>query len=113
MPEERKHGMECAEFEVLLSEAIDGDGQLSAARKESFDAHRRVCPNCGPMFAEVQAGRQWLRSLEEVAPPAYLVHNILASTSGVASTRTITALGDGRATPFWERVREGWDSFFA
>lgn len=132
MPEETKHGtptppdpnrdgrglqFECAEFEALLSEAIDGenlgDGQLSPARKnnEKFDAHRRVCAVCGPLFADVQAGRQWLRSLEAVEPPAYLVHNILAATSGVVSTRTLAAVPGGRTTPLAERVREWWDSF--
>jgi hypothetical protein len=108
--------MECAEFEALLNDAIDGDGmagegQLSPARKESFDAHRRVCRVCGPLFADVQAGREWLRSLEAVEPPAYLVHNILVATSGVVSTRALAATAGRRTTPFGERVREWWDSF--
>ena len=124
MPEESKHGVECAEFEALLSEVIDSDadsgardgkGQLSAARKESFEAHRRVCGVCGPLFAEVQAGQKWLRSLEAVEPPAYLVRNILAATSGVVSRRSLAAAAtaDGRTTPRGERVREWWDSFSA
>ncbi len=126
MPGETKHGtptpdgqnragrgpqLECAEFETLLSEALDGDGQLSPGRKESFEAHRRVCAICGPLFADVQAGQRWLRSLEAVEPPVHIVNNILAATSGVVSRRTATA--DGRTTPFGERLREGWDSFFA
>src|SRR5208283_2119399 len=113
MPDENKHGTECTEFEALLSEALDGDGQLSPARRQSFEAHRRVCAICGPMFADVQAGQQWLRSLEAVEPPAYLVHNILAATSGVVSTRALAATAGGRTTPFGERLRERWDSFFA
>ncbi len=115
MPEETKHGMECTEFEALLSDGLDGDGLLSPARKESFDAHRRICPICGPMFAEVQAGQQWLRglALEPVEPPVNLVHNILAATSGVVSTRPRTAAADGRTTPFGERLRERWDAFSA
>jgi hypothetical protein len=103
--------LECTEFETLLSEALDGDGQLSPARKESFEAHRRVCGVCGPLFADVQAGQQWLRSLETVEPPENLVHNILAATSGVLSTRPLAATRDGRTTPFGERARERWDSF--
>jgi hypothetical protein len=108
MPEESKHGVECSEFEALLSDALEG--QLSAARKESFEAHRRVCSICGPLFADVQAGQQWLRALEPVEPPVHLVHNILAATSGIVSTRTATAAGT--TTPFGERLRERWDSFF-
>ena len=111
MPGETKHGVECAEFEALLSDVIDGVGQLSPERRESFEAHRRVCAVCGPLFAEVKAGQQWLRALEPVEPPVHLVHNILAATSGVVSTRRLMA--DERTAPFGERMRERWDSFFA
>src|SRR5713226_7775918 len=53
MPGETKHGIECTEFEALLSDGLEG--RLSAARKESFEAHRRVCAVCGPLFADEQA----------------------------------------------------------
>ncbi|HSZ62602.1 MAG TPA: zf-HC2 domain-containing protein [Terriglobales bacterium] len=109
MPEEMKHGMECVEFDALLSDALDGP--LSPDRQKKFEAHRRVCATCGPMFADAQAGLQFLRTLEEVEPPAFLVHNILAVTSGVESRRTVSA--DGRTAPFVERAREWWDSFFS
>jgi len=112
MAGELKHGMECTEFEALLSEAMDGDGQLSEARKESFDAHRRICAVCGPLFAEVQAGREWLRSLEEVEPPVHLVHNILVATSGVESRQSLAVRDGGRTAPLGERIREWWDSTF-
>src|SRR5208282_609868 len=118
MPDQTKHGMECTEFEALLNDALDnhaleGKSQLGPARgMEGFEAHRRVCAVCGPLFADVQAGRQWLRSLEAVEPPAHLVHNILAATSGVVSTRAVAATPGGRTTPFMERARESWDSFF-
>jgi hypothetical protein len=111
MAGETKHGIECTEFEALVGDALDG--LLSSARRESFDAHRRVCSICSPLFAEVQAGREWLRALEVVEPPVHLVHNILAATSGVVSTRARMAAADGRTTPFGERMRERWDSFFA
>ena len=116
MPEESKHGVECGEFEALLSDALDTDfrgneARLSPALRERFEAHRRVCSICGPLFADVQAGQQWLRALEPVEPPVHLVHNILAATSGVVSTRP-RAAADGRTTPFGERLRERWDSFF-
>jgi hypothetical protein len=129
MADETKHGpptppgqnrpsrgpqMECTEFELLLSEAIDGDGQLSGPRtsKDSFEAHSRICPVCGPLLAEVQAGRRWLRSLEPVEPPAHLVHNILAATTGIESSRLRAATPEARRAPFTGRAREWWDSFF-
>jgi hypothetical protein len=42
-----------------------------------------------------------------------MVHNILAATSGVFSTRSEAATAAGRATPFAERLRERWDAFSA
>jgi hypothetical protein len=113
MPEETKNGMQCTEFEALLTEAMDGEGQLTGAQKEAFEAHRRACAICGPLFADVQAGQQWLSSLEQVEPPAHLVHNILAATTGISSTRVLATTPETGATPLGERVREWWDSFFS
>jgi hypothetical protein len=109
MPDETKHGIECSQFEALLSEALDS--QLSGSRKQSFEAHGRVCAICGPLLADAVAGQQWLKSLEEVEPPAHLMHNILASTSGISSARLHAATTDGHATGLGERARQWWDSF--
>ncbi|MGA9527257.1 MAG: hypothetical protein WBS24_03990 [Terriglobales bacterium] len=111
MLEESKHGTACAEFDALLTEALEG--QLTGESKGRFDAHRRICGVCGPLFADAQAGQQWLRSLEAVEPPAHLVHNILVATSGVVSTRMMPASAGARTTPLGERTREWWDSWFA
>jgi len=108
MPGESKHGMECSQFEALLSEAIDG--QLTGARKESFEAHSRICPVCGPLLADAVAGEHWLKTLEEVEPPAYLVHNILAATTGISSARLHVPASKAGTTPLGERIREWWDS---
>jgi Putative zinc-finger len=110
MAGETKHGIECSQFEALLSEALDG--QLSGSRKETFEAHGKVCPVCGPLFADARAGQQWMQSLEEVEPPAHLVHNILAATTGISSARLHEAAPTVRTTPLGERVREWWDSLF-
>jgi Putative zinc-finger len=111
MLEETKHGSACSEFEALLMDALEG--QLTGARKESFEAHRRACEVCGPLFADVEAGRLWLRSLEPVEPPPHLMHNILVATTGVVSTRLAPRAAGARTTPFGERVREWWDAWFA
>ena len=80
MAGESKNGMQCAEFETLLSEALDET--LSGAKLESFQAHGRSCSVCGPLLAEADAGRRWLKALADVEPPSKLVSNILIATTG-------------------------------
>ena len=84
MPGESKNGMQCAEFETLLSEALDET--LTGTRLESFQAHGRLCSICGPLLAEADAGRRWLKSLAEVEAPSNLVGNILIATTGRATS---------------------------
>ena len=101
--------IQCHEFEALLMEALDGE--LSDQRRESFNAHLRSCALCGPMFTDVEAGRNWLRSLEPVEPSPYLVHNILAATSGIPETGMATS-ATGHMQPFRGRARTWWDSWY-
>ena len=85
MPDHTSNGMQCHEFEVLLTDAIDG--VLTGAGLDRFQAHASSCKACGPLLAEAEAGRNWLKGLTEVEPPASLVNNILASTTGVDTQR--------------------------
>src|SRR6266550_1423378 len=85
MPGELKNGMQCGEFDALLNEALDET--LTGPKLESFQAHARACAVCGPLLAEADAGRRWLKSLGEVEPPTNLVHNILVATTGYESKR--------------------------
>ena len=85
MPDTSHNGMQCHEFDLLLTDALDG--VLSGAGLDRFQAHARSCTACGPLLAEAEAGRNWLKGLTEVEPPASLVANILASTTGVDSQR--------------------------
>src|SRR5512140_1198033 len=93
------NGMQCSEFDALLSQAIDGT--LSGERLQAFEAHGRECKLCGPLLQDAEAGRSWLKSLEEVEPPAYLVNNILLATSGVA-------LGKATARATWGERLGRW-----
>jgi hypothetical protein len=112
--------MQCNEFDLLLADALDG--VLTGAGLDRFQAHARVCKACGPLFAEAEAGRNWLKGLTEVEPPANLVTNILASTTGVdtqrlrATVRTpqpriswlerLQASVSGYVEPIWATVRQ-------
>ena len=119
MPEDSQNGMLCSEFDALLSEALDG--QLTGAKRESFEAHAHSCAICGPLFSEAEAGRQMLKALADVEPPQHLVHNILASTTGIDSARLrdtttaqrepslgdrLRALADKLASPLFGLVRQ-------
>ncbi len=85
MPDHTSNGMQCHEFDGVLSDALDG--VLTGLQLDRFQAHARTCSACGPLFAEVEAGRNWLKDLTEVEPPVSLVNNILASTTGVDTQR--------------------------
>jgi hypothetical protein len=102
MPEGLQSGMQCADFEALLSEALDG--ALAGPKLESFQAHKQLCPLCGPLFADAEAGRTWLHTLPEIEPPRNLVHNILAATSGITHPEQSAA----PAQPNFADKLRGW-----
>jgi hypothetical protein len=120
MPEHTSNGMQCHEFEVVLSDVLDGI--LAGPELDRFQAHARTCSACGPLLAEAEAGRHWLQELTEVEPPAGLVTNILASTTGIDTQRLelsasaeqprvswlehVQAWISGTMLPVWEVVRQ-------
>jgi len=104
MSDQTRNGMQCNEFELLLTDAIDG--VLTGTGLDRFQAHARVCTACGPLFAEAEAGRNWLKGLTEVEPPASLVNNILASTTGVDTQRLrVTVRTPQPRISWWERMQ--------
>jgi hypothetical protein len=109
MAGENKPDLQCAEFDALLVEALDGT--LTGPQREGFQAHARVCAVCGPLLAEADAGRRWLKSLAEVDPPSNLVHNILAATTGKESGRV---QAEAKRERSWlDAIREGLRAVFA
>jgi hypothetical protein len=118
--ESTSNGMICNEFDALLADMMDG--VLTGAKLTGFRAHAQVCSNCNALFVEAEAGRNWLKSLTEVEPPATLVANVLASTTGIASNRLRTpalatqpqvswlervqAWATGIAEPVWGTIRQ-------
>jgi hypothetical protein len=111
MPGETNNGMQCNEFEAVLFDALDQ--KLTGGKLERFRAHARACTKCGPMFSEVEAGQHWLKSLTEVEPPANLVNDILAATSGIQSYRLQSGVPAQQQTSLGERIREWADSLLA
>ena len=108
MPDQTRNGMQCHEFDGLVSDALDG--VLTGAKLDGFQAHARTCAACGPLLAEVEAGRNWLKDLTEAEPPVSLVTNILASTTGVDTQRlrvnVSASQGASSYSPsWWERAQ--------
>jgi len=97
MAAEHHNGMQCSEFDALLSDALDQ--VLTGPKAQAFQAHAKTCPVCGPLLAEAEIGKHWLEKLVEVEPPQHLVHNILAATTGIDTVRL-----QGTTTP----VRVSW-----
>jgi hypothetical protein len=108
MPEQTNNGMQCQEFDVLLTDALDG--VLTGAKLDRFQAHTRTCSACGPLFAEAEAGRNWLKGLTEVEPSAGLVENILASTTGIATDRLRAPAPSTQPHVSWWEKTQAWAS---
>jgi hypothetical protein len=108
MPDRTSNGMQCHEFDALLSDALDG--VLTGAQLDAFQVHARTCSACGPLFAEVQAGRNWLKDLTEVEAPVSLVNNILASTTGVATQRLRVNVSQSQPSVSWLERAQAWAS---
>jgi hypothetical protein len=82
MSETPHNGMSCADFQTVLTEAVEGFVGMDAGRMRDVREHVAACSNCGPLFAEALAGYEWARGLRAVEAPAGLVARILAATSG-------------------------------
>src|SRR5882762_2026096 len=108
MPDHTSNGMQCHEFDGLLSDALDS--VLTGLQLDRFQAHARTCSTCGPLFAEVEAGRNWLKDLTEVEPPVSLVNNILASTTGVDTQRLRVNVSAPQPRIGWIERAQAWAS---
>jgi len=108
MAGQQDNRMHCAEFDALLSQAIDGT--LAGERLATFEAHGRDCKLCGPLLLEADAGRTWLKSTVEVEPPEDLVTNILLRTSGVLTRQRA---GQRVTTSWMDRVGELASAIFS
>ncbi len=72
----------CAQCERMLLDA--SDETLLPEEQVHFDLHIAGCDNCSRALADAQRGRAWLGMLHAAppTPPALLMENILARTSG-------------------------------
>jgi anti-sigma factor RsiW len=70
--------MNCAAFEVLLADYIDG--ALAAGQRDAFAHHLETCPACAVLAEDVRAATAFMARAWEVEPPSGLTANILHAT---------------------------------
>lgn len=99
---EKTNRMQCAEFEAMLTDALDG--LLGTSENAHFQAHLTACSNCASLYGEAEAGLKWLSALkeDEAEPPAMMVENILRATVG---TSPIPKAAEEKKS-WWERLKE-------
>jgi hypothetical protein len=74
--------LNCAEFEILLAD--DLDGALTGARqseRDEFLRHRESCPACAAMAKDVESAMAFMERASEPEPPAILLTKILHATN--------------------------------
>src|SRR5271170_4074122 len=107
MAGEHHNGLQCSEFDALLSDALDQ--VLTGPKAQTFQNHAKTCPVCGPLLAEAEIGKRWLENLVEVEPPQHLVHNILAATIGIDTVRLQGRVTSADRASWFDRVAD-WAS---
>jgi len=70
----------CAEFEILLCDAVDGT--LRGEPQRAFDAHRQSCASCRELAADVVGVTAFIERAAVVEPPKELLTRILFETAG-------------------------------
>ena len=69
----------CAEFEILLADYIDGT--LATDQRAEFADHRERCVACAELAIDAQSAISLMDRAAEVEPPAELVTKILHATN--------------------------------
>jgi len=96
-PDQNPGGLRCEEWELLLTDSLDG--HLPPAEAAKFAAHTAGCPSCAELLAHVRQGREWLGYLHtEPEVPANLVSRILDKTVGVGAVPVPVLAGAGQGT---------------
>ncbi len=96
-PESNPGGLRCEEWELLLTDGLDG--RLVPAQAAAFAAHSAGCPSCADLLAHVNQGREWLGYLHaEPDVPANLVSRILDRTVGSGAIPVPVLAGAGQGT---------------
>ena len=83
----------CAEFEILLCDAVDGT--LRGEPQRAFDAHRQSCASCNELAADVLGVTAFIERVAVIEPPKELLTRILFETAGGKAGIAVPEAGGG------------------
>jgi hypothetical protein len=66
--------IDCAQFEVLLADYLDGT--LPEPERTRLEQHATGCEHCRELLADVQGAMEFLKKSEDVVPPPELITRI-------------------------------------
>lgn len=79
--------MNCADFEILLADHLDGT--LPASGRAAFEEHAKSCSECGQLMADAGGAIQFLDRVPEVEAPPQLVTKLLFEISAGPSRKLV------------------------
>jgi hypothetical protein len=76
--------MNCAQFEILLADHVDGTlaSPGREGEREEFLRHLESCADCAALAEDVTAAMTFMERAAPVEPPSHLVTKILHATNG-------------------------------
>ncbi len=92
--------MNCAEFEHVLADYLDG--ALAGMQRRAVEEHAASCPACREFMADVTAAVAFLKRADAVAPPAELVTRIAYQAPVGRSREPFESQG------IWNKISTAW-----
>jgi hypothetical protein len=92
--------MDCAEFEVLLSDYLDGT--LDAAGRAALEQHAAGCSGCREFMEEVAGAVRFAKMAAPVVPPPELITRIAFYAPAARLRLPFERQG------FWSKLAERW-----
>ncbi len=89
--------MNCAEFEILLCDYLDG--VMPEERRREFEGHMQTCPSCAELAGDVKGAVSFMETAAVPEPPAELLTRIL---------HEIPAWAAGTRKPWYRRMLGRW-----
>lgn len=79
--------MNCADFEILLADHLDGT--LPASSGAAFEEHAKSCAACGQLMADAKGAVAFLERVPQVEAPPQLVTRLLFEISAGPSRKLV------------------------